>query len=435
MGKEYHPGLQGFDSFEVKLGDQLRGERASKGKSLLDVQRELRLRAELIDAIENADASAFNSPAFASGYIRSYARYLELDPDDVYQRFCAESGFRATAEVSVEPTLNKNTQKAVNPGRKVDDLMINNRFAPANARAARLDLGASLRGLASVGALAALVVGLGFGGWTVLQNLQRVGFAPLPDAPEVIVSAPDIQAPTTYALADTAAGDGDATDTRVSLAELYAEQEFTPPVVELRDGPISSIDPMRAGVYAADDAVVPPVIEDSTARPSVVSLDDVLGTGALRPVLNSGRGEAGLAASPLAELAGATMVDNGGVDPLAAAPINIVAVEDAWLRVRDGEAKTLFTGILGAGDRFILPPDAEAPVLRAGNAGAVYLVVGDAAFGPLGAGPVVAKNVQLTPEAIRAAYPVADDVAFEAVSGARRAALSAPEAVAQLPQD
>ena len=43
MGKEYHPGLLGFDSFEVKLGDQLRGERASKGKSLLDVQRELRL--------------------------------------------------------------------------------------------------------------------------------------------------------------------------------------------------------------------------------------------------------------------------------------------------------------------------------------------------------------------------------------------------------
>jgi cytoskeleton protein RodZ len=142
-----------------------------------------------------------------------------------------------------------------------------------------------------------------------------------------------------------------------------------------------------------------------------------------------------LAGTPFAELANGTIIDNLGGDPLAEAPINIVALEDAWLRVRDGRTKTLFTGILGAGDRFILPPDAQAPVLRAGNAGAVYLVVGDVAFGPLGAGPVVAKNVQLTPEAIRAAYPRADDVAFEAVGGARRAGITTLDAVAQLPSE
>ena len=172
----------------------------------------------------------------------------------------------------------------------------------------------------------------------------------------------------------------------------------------------------------------------------VVALDGAFG-GALPAGqradgdLIAGRDGVGLSATTFADLANTTAIDNLVVDPVAALPINIVAVEDAWLRVRDGEAKTLFTGILGAGDRFILPPDAEAPVLRAGNAGAVYLVVGDAAFGPLGAGPVVAKNVQLTPDAIRAAYPVADDVAFEAVGGARRAAVAAQEAVAQLPTD
>lgn len=442
MGKEYHPGLLGFDSYEVKLGDQLRGERASKGKSLLDVQRELRLRAELIDAIENADASVFTAPGFAAGYIRSYARYLNLDPDDVYRRFCDESGYHAVASVSVEPTLNKGANKQVSPGRKVDDLVINNRFAPANARAARLDFSATLRGAASVGALVALVVGLGFGGWTVLQNLQRVGFAPLPDAPDVVVSAPDIQAPTSYALAQAAPEAGESTEgSRVSLAELYADQEFAPPVIEPRDGPISSIDPMRAGVYAVDDAVAPLVTEvaqrsaPAVSGTPVVSLDDVL-VGALQDSSRSaGFGDIGLAGASLADLTNGTTIDNLAGDPLTETPINIVAVEDAWLRVRDGEAKTLFTGILGAGDRFILPPDAEAPVLRAGNAGAVYLVVGDAAFGPLGAGPVVAKNVQLTPDAIRAAYPLADGVAFEAVGGARRAGISTQDAVAQLPND
>ena len=35
MGIEHHPEMKGFDSYELTLGDELRGERASKGKSLL----------------------------------------------------------------------------------------------------------------------------------------------------------------------------------------------------------------------------------------------------------------------------------------------------------------------------------------------------------------------------------------------------------------
>jgi len=33
---------KGFDAFELRLGDIMRGERATMGKSLLDVQRELK---------------------------------------------------------------------------------------------------------------------------------------------------------------------------------------------------------------------------------------------------------------------------------------------------------------------------------------------------------------------------------------------------------
>ena len=35
----------GFDAFELRLGDLMRGERATMGKSLLDVQRELKIKA------------------------------------------------------------------------------------------------------------------------------------------------------------------------------------------------------------------------------------------------------------------------------------------------------------------------------------------------------------------------------------------------------
>ncbi|MEP4640309.1 MAG: helix-turn-helix domain-containing protein, partial [Yoonia sp.] len=52
----------GFDAFDLRLGDLMRGERATMGKSLLDVQRELKIKAAYIAAIENADPTAFDTP-------------------------------------------------------------------------------------------------------------------------------------------------------------------------------------------------------------------------------------------------------------------------------------------------------------------------------------------------------------------------------------
>jgi hypothetical protein len=68
--------VRGFDDFELRLGDVMRGERATLGKSLLDVQRELKIKASYISAIENADPSAFETPGFVAGYVRSPTRAI-----------------------------------------------------------------------------------------------------------------------------------------------------------------------------------------------------------------------------------------------------------------------------------------------------------------------------------------------------------------------
>ena len=87
------PEPRGFDDFDLRIGDVMRGERATMGKSLLDVQRELKIKATYIAAIENADIAAFETTGFIAGYVRSYARYLGLDPEWTFETFCAESGF------------------------------------------------------------------------------------------------------------------------------------------------------------------------------------------------------------------------------------------------------------------------------------------------------------------------------------------------------
>jgi cytoskeletal protein RodZ len=90
----FDPQFDGYDMFDVPLGDLMRGERATLGKSLLDVERELRIRATYIAAIENGDIDAFQSAGFIAGYVRSYARYLGMDTERTFQRFCEETGFR-----------------------------------------------------------------------------------------------------------------------------------------------------------------------------------------------------------------------------------------------------------------------------------------------------------------------------------------------------
>src|SRR5919106_4207628 len=117
MGKMVESsGEKRYGPYEYSLGDELRGERATLGKSLLDVQRDLRIKAAYIDAIENARPDAFPDPSFVPGYVRSYARYLSLDPEEVYQRFCRESGFSTAQSARAPAKAGRGAAVAATPG-------------------------------------------------------------------------------------------------------------------------------------------------------------------------------------------------------------------------------------------------------------------------------------------------------------------------------
>ncbi|MDA8345766.1 MAG: helix-turn-helix domain-containing protein [Thermaerobacter sp.] len=63
------------------IGEQLRAARSARGLSLQDVQKELRIREKYLEALEAENFEEIPGLVYARGFLRSYARYLDLDPD------------------------------------------------------------------------------------------------------------------------------------------------------------------------------------------------------------------------------------------------------------------------------------------------------------------------------------------------------------------
>lgn len=383
---------KGFDDFELRLGDLMRGERATLGKSLLDVQRELKIKATYIAAIENADVSVFETPGFIAGYVRSYSRYLGMEPDWAFAKFCRESGFAvahgmSAAASSASVAAVRARQHAAEGRDPITHPNVS--FVPRGAGLmSKVEPGA----VGSLAVLIALIGALGYGGWSVLQEVQRVQLAPVDQAPAVVAEIDPLgnvsgDAPLVRSAPEAAAEAGAEAANSDALARLYQPEALDVPVLTARDGPIAAIKPQIAEAAApVAEAPLPaeeqPVQVVAEARPGV----------------------------------------------------EILAVRPSWVRVSTADGTVLFEKILDAGERYEVPTLEAAAMLRSGNSGSVYFVVNGQTYGPAAPGAQVVKNVALSPEALTGRFALADltgdqDLAqFVAVADAEQAPVEAAPA-------
>ncbi len=70
----------------AEIGGELRAAREARGMSLTAVQQELHIRERYLEALEQDDWEQFPGIVYARGFLRSYARYLGLDADDLLAR-------------------------------------------------------------------------------------------------------------------------------------------------------------------------------------------------------------------------------------------------------------------------------------------------------------------------------------------------------------
>ncbi|HRK41856.1 MAG TPA: DUF4115 domain-containing protein [Gemmobacter sp.] len=370
---------KGFDDFELRLGDVMRGERATLGKSLLDVQRELKIKATYIAAIENCDLSAFESQGFVAGYVRSYARYLNMDPDHAFARFCKEANFEVAHGMSAAAAPQTITAARARAGVASADPFANPNalFVPrSESWLSRVEPGA----IGSILVLVALTGALGYGGWSVLREVQRVQLAPGDEAPVVVAEVDPLAnvqrlAPVERVNPEVLAANDPAPQpgSPELLNRMRRPEALDVPVFVSRDGPIAAIDPRQTGSFA-------------------------------------GQGVAPVAVTAEADGMTAPLADADQVRVVAEAKpgVEILAVRPSWVRVSSADGAVLFEKILEAGERYQVPALEQAATLRSGNAGSVYFLVNGQAYGPAAPGPQVVKNVALTEEALTGKYAAAN---------------------------
>ncbi len=71
----------------AKLGETLREAREAKGVTLSQAEAVTRVRGKYLRALEEADWGSLPEPLYVKGFLRSYARYLGLDPLNIIAQY------------------------------------------------------------------------------------------------------------------------------------------------------------------------------------------------------------------------------------------------------------------------------------------------------------------------------------------------------------
>jgi cytoskeleton protein RodZ len=69
------------------LGQRIRAAREARGLSLSDVAQQIRIRSVYLAAIEDESWSTIGAPVYIRGFLRTYARFLGIDPEEAVAAF------------------------------------------------------------------------------------------------------------------------------------------------------------------------------------------------------------------------------------------------------------------------------------------------------------------------------------------------------------
>jgi cytoskeletal protein RodZ len=98
------------------VGETLQLARERKGVDLYRAERDTKIRLRYLSALEDGAYDELPPPVYTKGFLRNYAIYLGLDPDEILERWRDEmDALRASERLSVAPP----PQPIAAPGRRI----------------------------------------------------------------------------------------------------------------------------------------------------------------------------------------------------------------------------------------------------------------------------------------------------------------------------
>ena len=98
--------------FVSALGEEFRSAREARSLSLSDVAERLHIRSVYLAAIEDEDWHVIGAPVYVRGFMRTYARFLGLDPEAAVARFSATVPAGTPAASAARPAAAANAAVA-----------------------------------------------------------------------------------------------------------------------------------------------------------------------------------------------------------------------------------------------------------------------------------------------------------------------------------
>jgi len=86
-----------------KLGEVLRSAREAKAVDVARVERDTKIRARHLSALETGDYRDLPGAVYTKGFLRNYAIYLGLDAEDVLRQWRRERGEATAPEAAIVP--------------------------------------------------------------------------------------------------------------------------------------------------------------------------------------------------------------------------------------------------------------------------------------------------------------------------------------------
>lgn len=337
----------------LTVSEILRDRRLECSLDIEHVAQVLRIRPAVLTAIEAGEIDQLPGPAYAVGFVRSYATYLGLDAEALVLRFKAE-----VAEVSRKPHLNF-------------PLPVSDSRVPTRP----------------ILLICILLAILTYAGWYYVSSDHRNIADLVPAVPERLrhLLSPDQVKQEITAGADHPTAPQQAEPPATTAPQIPAQSAGQPAVsaapaaTPQQTGGQQTVPaaPPLASAPAAETDGVPPVEErpnaPATAAPATPDL-----------------------AQPTVSEGGKTQAQSAYGAPDGQARIVLHAVADSWIQVRDSQGNLLITRVLKPGESYNVPNQPGLTMVT-GNAGGLDIAVDGMNIPRLGESGRVARNVTLDP--------------------------------------